>query len=217
VSARDIYFDRWWLRSFCGNILTGLPRRWRSGLSLSAVAWATLVLGVVGQVRAQTEEAGEINREYAIKAAYLYQFGRYVKWPERSFADRNSPLVIGVLGNDPFVGLLDEIARTKRLDGRPIVIRRFASMAQYTPCHILFVPASVGAAEEAAAIRRLRGGPTLLVGEEPGFAEQGGTVNFFPEENKIRFEINTDAAREGQLKISSKLLSLAKIVGTLSR
>lgn len=170
-----------------------------------------VVVGGVRDARAQLEES-ELNREYAIKAAYLYQFGRYVQWPAESFADNQSPLVIGLLGPDPFGGILNEISRTKRLEGRPIVVRQFASMADYTPCHILFVNAVVTPEEKTAAIQHTRGKPVLLVGEEPGFAERGGTINFFLEENRIRFEINTEVARQNQLKISSKLLSLAKIV-----
>jgi hypothetical protein len=161
---------------------------------------------------AQTEDAEELNREYAIKAAYLYQFSRYVQWPAQSFAGDQAPLVLGVLGADPFRDILDAIARTKQVEGRSIVIRRFSSMAEYTPCHILFVASSAGPEQTAAAIRKLRGAAVLLVGEEPGFADHGGSVNFFLDDNRIRFEINTEVAKKGQLKISSKLLSLARIV-----
>jgi hypothetical protein len=118
-----------------------------------------------------------------------------------------------VLGVDPFGGVLDEIARSKRIEGHTIVIRRFASMADYTPCHILFIAASVSPEEKAAAIQKARGSAVLLVGEEPGFADEGGMINFFMDENKIRFEINTENAKQDRLKISSKLLSLAKIIG----
>ena len=164
------------------------------------------------RLQAQYDEGSEISREYAIKAAYLYQFGRYVEWPAQAFADERAPLVIGVLGADPFGNLLEEIARTKRIEGRPIVIRRFTSAADCTFCHILFVCASVDSESKTLILQKVRGNPTLLVGEEPGFAERGGTINFFLDENKIRFEINTEVARRDQLKISSKLLSLAKIV-----
>jgi hypothetical protein len=161
----------------------------------------------------QSEESPEVSREYAIKAAYLYQFGRYVQWPDSAFANERSPLVIGVLGVDPFNGILDEIARTKRIEGRQIVIRRFQTMAEYKPCHILFVSASVTPEQKAAAFEKAQGSPLLLVGEEPGFAEHGGKINFFLDENKVRFEINMEVAKQDRLKISSKLLSLAKIVG----
>jgi len=158
------------------------------------------------------ETAAEVNQEYAIKAAYLYNFGRYVQWPAQAFADRDAPLVIGGLGNDPFGGLLDEIGK-KRLDGRPIAVRRLASMADYKPCHILFVAASAAAKDKSEALKLAQRSPILLVGEEAGFAEQGGTVNFILEENKVRFQINRETAKREQLKISSKLLGLARIVG----
>jgi hypothetical protein len=187
---------------------SGLLRR----LLLPVLVWMLALAGNVQRAHPQPEEAGEPNREYAIKAAYLYQFGRYVQWPAKSFSGDSDPLVIGVLGVDPFGGILEEIARTKRIEGRPIAVRRFASMAEYTPCHILFVNASVSPEQKAAAIDRAQKMPVLLVGEEPGFAERGGTVNFFLDENKIRFEINIEIAKQDQLKISSKLLSLARIV-----
>ncbi len=176
-----------------------------------AVLGLTTFLAGGAAARAQSDDDG-IDREYAIKAAYLYQFGRYVQWPAATFADERSPLVIGVLGQDPFGGILEEIARTKRIDGHPIVVRRFASMADYTACHILFITSSVAPEQKAAALQKLQGTPTLLVGEEPGFAKEGGAINFFLEENKIRFEINMEIAKQDQLKISSKLLSLARLV-----
>lgn len=182
-------------------------------LPLLALVWIITLAGGVGRLQAQSDDVSDLNREYAIKAAYLYQFGRYVQWPSESFATPQSPLVIGLLGPDPFGGILNEIARTKRLEGRPIVVRQFATMADYTPCHIMFVSAAVPADQKTAAIQQAQGKPILLVGEEPGFAERGGTINFFMEENRIRFEINTEVARQDQLKISSKLLSLARIIG----
>jgi len=186
----------------------------QSGFRLAARALG-LALAAAGVCVAQTEpeEGGTVNREYAIKAGYLYNFGGYVQWPAAVFPRGDSPLVIGVLGTDPFGGLLDEIARTKKVGGRRIVAKRFASMAAYTPCHILFVASTVSREEEAAAIGKLRGSPVLLVGEDPAFARRGGTVAFFVEENRVRFEINLEACKKRQLKVSSKLLSLAKVVG----
>jgi hypothetical protein len=164
-------------------------------------------------LHAQSDESGVVNREYAIKAAYLYQFGYYIQWPAGSFADKTSPFVIGVLGENPIGGSLDEIAREKKIDGRPIVIKRFASPAAYSPCHILFVADSYDAAKILPTIRKSQKFPVLLVGEKPGFAQQGGTINLYIEQNKVRFEVNMEVAKQEQLKISSKLLSLAKIVG----
>ncbi len=187
---------------------------WRGSLAAGIGVLLLLVLdGRPTSIHAQDEDAATTSREYAIKAAYLYQFCRYVEWPSQSFADAAAPLVIGVLGMDPFGAILDEIARTKRIENRPIAIRRFASAANYEFCHILFVASSAGPEQTAAVVKKTRGTPVLLVGEEPGFAEHGGTGNFFQEDNRICFEINVEAAKRNRLKISSKLLSLAKIIG----
>jgi hypothetical protein len=194
-----------------GFPVAGKPPRVAHGLVLAFVAVAAS-LAVASRLDAQGDEPPEINREYAIKAAYLYQFGRYVQWPDQTFADKDSPLVIGVLGTDPFGGVLEEIAHTKRIEGRPILVKHFNSMSEYTPCHILFVTASAGQEQAAAAIQKAQKTHLLLVGEEPEFARNGGTMNFFLDENKVRFEVNTDVAKQEQLRISSKLLSLAKIV-----
>jgi hypothetical protein len=195
------------------NRAARMPGRIGRGLLLPALVWTMALLGGARPLWAQPDDSSDLNREYAIKAAYLYQFGRYVQWPAQSFAGVDSPLVIGILGPDPFGGILEEIARTKRVEGRPIVVRHFASLAEYTACHILFIAAPVSPEQEAVVIQKLHGTPVLLVGESPKFAERGGTVNFFQEENRIRFEINPEVAKQDQLKISSKLLSLAKIVG----
>jgi hypothetical protein len=163
---------------------------------------------------AQSDEGGVINREYAIKAAYLYQFGHYIQWPSDAFTDDKSPFVIGILGTDPFGDTLNEIARDKKIGGRQIVIRQFNSLADYKPCHILFIASPTEITDQLRNISKLQNFPVLLVGERHGFAEQGGTINLLIEQNKVRFEVNTEVAKREQLKISSKLLSLAKIAGS---
>jgi hypothetical protein len=176
-----------------------------------AVLWPLIFAAGIAILHAQ--DGSVVNREYAIKAAYLYQFGHYIQWPTDSFADEQSPFVIGVLGDDPFGGALDEIARDKKINDRRIVIKRFSSPANYSPCHLLFVVSSADVTEKLGAIRKAQRFPVLLVGESPGFAEHGGTINLFIEQNKVRFEVNMEVAKQQQLKISSKLLSLAKIIG----
>ncbi len=161
---------------------------------------------------AVAQEGDVINREYPLKALFLYHFGHYVEWPAASFRGPDSPFVIGVLGGDPILETLTELAQTKRINGRAIVVRRFASPAAIEPCQILFLGRDISREVHQAAIDGLRDKPVMLVGETRGFAHRGGTVNFVVESNKIRFEINLEAARQHQLKISSKLLALSRIV-----
>jgi hypothetical protein len=189
-----------------------LPPSMRS-LIAPAVLCALIFALRIDSLRAQSTEGGVINREYGIKAAYLYQFAYYIVWPAGSFADNQSPFVIGILGSDPFGDSLNDIARNKKVDGRQIVIKQFNSLADYKPCHILFVSSSAEpVGNDLISIRKQQRFPVLLVGETPDFTEQGGAIKLFIEQNRIRFEVNMDVARRNQLKISSKLLSLAKIV-----
>jgi hypothetical protein len=162
--------------------------------------------------QAARAQSDVINREYPLKALFLYNFGSYVDWPAGASASNADPFVIGILGASPIELPLREIAATQKVNGRPIVVERFASVEAIKACHILFVPAAVGREIQQQAIQRVRGEPVLVVGESPGFAAAGGAVNFFIEANKIRFEVNVDAALAQRLKISAKLLALAKIV-----
>ena len=177
-----------------------------------AAACVLLVANGLASLEAQPSDSLDSNRAYTVKAAYLLQFARYVEWPADAFAAPESPWVIGVLGPYPFDTVFEDVARTKRIEGRAVTIRRYSSMAQYAPCHILFVAAATEPAQRALALEQLKQSPVLLVGEEPGFVEGGGVVNFFLEEGRVRFEINIQAARQRRLKISSNLLSLAKLV-----
>ena len=177
-------------------------------MSRSAKTIWLLLLGMLVSAAplATSESAGQtaVSREYTIKAAYLYNFSRYVRWPDRSFRE-GDPFVIGVLGTDPFGSNLERIAAAKNVDGRKISIRRFASLDKMTTCHVLFVAASLDPKKQREAIRTLGSSPVLLVGETPGFAKAGGAINFYVEANRTRFEINLDAARRARLEISSKL------------
>jgi hypothetical protein len=154
-----------------------------------------------------------VSREYPLKVAYLYNFGSYVEWPASAFPTPQSPFVVGVMGANPFGTLLDEVASTKKIQGRPIVIRYLTSAAEATACQLVFIAEGASYAERLATIKATRPFPILTVSESPGMAAQGAIVNFFVEHNKIRFEINVKAAREHELTISSKLLSLSRVIG----
>ena len=185
-------------------------RRWRW--------WVCLLVGCCAfghprpGIAQQDSNEPVVNREYHLKALFLYNFGGYVEWPADAFSSGQDPFVIGVLGSSPVDVTLKEISATKRINGRKIVVQRFASLDSLTPCQILFIARDVAPQQQVAAISRLQSHPVLVVGESPNFSGRGGCVNFIIEANRIRFEINIDAAKQHRLKISAKLLALAKIV-----
>ncbi|MBN2476951.1 MAG: YfiR family protein [Pirellulales bacterium] len=153
-----------------------------------------------------------VSREYAIKAAFLYNFGQYVRWPANAFGDPGDPFVIAVLGPDPFGETLNVIASTKRLGGRNVVIQRIDALEPEPEarCHILFIPDGVATPRQLEAMGRFRGAPVLVVGETPGFTGRGGAIELYIRHNKVRFRIDRQAAGEHQLAISSRLLDLEK-------
>ena len=158
----------------------------------------------VGDGRAQESQP----TEYQIKAAFLFNFAKFVEWPPEAFADANSPLVIGVLGENPFGDDLERTIRGKTINNRPLVIKEFRSPAEATNCHILFISTSEKQ-RLPEILKSLHGTSVLTVGETDRFTETGGMINFVTEGNKIRFQINVEAAKSAGLKVSSKLLSLA--------
>ncbi len=175
------------------------------------VAATWLAAPVAGQ---QEPEPVNPPDEYTVKAAFLYAFGRFIEWPPQTFADASEPFVIGVGGTDSFGGALNEIAAKKTIDGRRIVIRRFATPDDYRPaCQILFVSRSLTNEQQAAFLKKTERKPVFVIGETPGFAEKGGTANFFVDGDRIRFEINAETARQSHLRMDAKLLSLGKPVG----
>jgi len=160
----------------------------------------------------QGPDEAVINREYPLKALFLYNFGSYVEWPTDTFSDPQDPFVIGVLGTAPLEKPLQGLASNKTIAGRKIVVEFFPTAEAIKPCQILFIARSVNVREQRLAMQKLRNQPVLIVGESDGFVGQGGSVNFFIEANKIRFEINPETVKQRELKLSSKLLSLARIV-----
>jgi hypothetical protein len=183
--------------------------------SLAAV-WSVVLLLMVSPCAAQAQlaanEGGMISREYPLKALFLYNFGGYVEWPAESFVSADQPFVIGILGGAPLDDTLRELAQTKKVAGRRIAVEQFPTVDSVRPCQILFIARDVSPQHERQVVASLQSQPVLIVGESPGFASRGGCVNFFIEANKIRFEINIEAARQQHLRISSKLLALARIV-----
>ncbi len=153
-----------------------------------------------------------ISREYPIKAAFLYNFGNYVTWPEEAFSGPQAPFVVGIFGGNPFGDSLDRIAAAKRIGGRRIVFEELSADSSPDRCQILFITRKASRANVAAVLAKVRNKPVLIVGESPDFARRGGCVNFIVEGNKTRFEINPAEAKRRQLAVSAKLLSLARLV-----
>jgi len=149
--------------------------------------------------------------EYRVKLAFLYNFAQFIQWPPETFGNSSDPLNICVAGPDPFQGEIEQSLRGRTAGGHPIRITRLKPEGDPKACQVVFVRAS----EKKSASKVLsavKGSSTLTVGECKGFADQGGVINFTLDENKLRFEINLDAATQTRLKISSKLLALAKLV-----
>jgi hypothetical protein len=150
--------------------------------------------------------------EYQLKAVFLFNFVQFVEWPEAAFASADAPIVIGVLGTDPFGPVLDEIVRDEKIAQRPLVVKRCARLEEAKSCHLLFISGS----EESRfdqIIAQLRGRAILTVGDFDHFARRGGMIRFMSEKNRIRLRINLESARAAGLRLSSKLLRPAEIVG----
>lgn len=175
---------------------------------LSALMLAAWVGGCcVASIFAQSREASE----YQIKAAFLYNFAKFVEWPHQASGEAGDPMTICIVGEDPFGNILDQFVAGKPINGRPVSIRRSTPGQDLKGCQIAFVSSAEKDRLRAIFANANRAG-VLTVGETEGFALRGGVIGFIRVENKVHFEINPDAAQRANLKISSKLLSLAKIV-----
>jgi hypothetical protein len=149
--------------------------------------------------------------EYQVKAAFLYNFGKFVEWPAEPGAP-DGPFVITILGRDPFGGVLDETLHGKTIEGRDIAVRRAASADRVDHSQILFISDSERQRlPEIIASLGMR--PVLTVGETSGFSEMGGVIGFQVEGDRVRLEVNLAAARRCGLRISSDLLRIARVVG----
>ena len=161
---------------------------------------------------AQEDEYLATNREHQIKAAYIYQFGRYVHWPDATFPTPQSPLVIGVMEDDPIVPHLERIAVGRKVQERPIRIRKFSSPSDIQPCHIVFLSPSVPLKDQVEVLRKMKRQGVLTVGDTPGFTERGGTIQFVIKDNNVIVHIARKTAEQEGLSISAKLLQVAHIV-----
>jgi hypothetical protein len=180
---------------------------------LSIVSWAVALAAATAPAPAQAPAQGSVAPEYQVKAVFLYNFAQFVEWPASAFPDSAAPLVICVLGEDPFGPYLDETVRGETVQAHPLAVQRHRRVEDIKGCHILFV--SRQELERLPEILdTLKGRPTLTVGDAEGFAKRGGMIRFMTDQNRIRLRINLQAARAANLTLSSKLLRPAQIVRT---
>jgi YfiR/HmsC-like len=183
-----------------------LESRRGTGLALWLGIWAALV--VVCSPAGLAARGG--TREYEIKAAYLYNFLNYIEWPEQSLPPEGGNITIGVIGENPFGQALDPL-KGKQVKGRTLTVKAVSAAAELKDCQIVFISSSEKD-RLPQIFESLKDAKTVTVSEIDGFAQRGGIINFVYERNRVRFEINQEAARSKGLTISSDLLKLARLV-----
>jgi hypothetical protein len=149
--------------------------------------------------------------EYQVKAAFLLNFVKFIEWPSEAFQNEKAPVTLCVFGHDPFGSALDDIIRGRIVNNRSVLVRRINEMRDLKSCQLVFVSAADDKRLPEVLIS-LKDASAIVVGETEGFAERGGGIQFFLEDNRLRFAVNVDAAQRARLKVSSKLLALARIV-----
>jgi hypothetical protein len=150
-------------------------------------------------------------REHELKAAFVYNFTKFVEWPSGSFPGTNAPFVVAVAGHSPCTAELEKIAKERKINGRQMIIKKVVTFDAAQDAQALFVSVS----EDSRSrdwLAAVRGRSVLTIGESELFCKQGGVINFLLEGEKIRFEINMDQAEASGLKVSAQLQKLARKV-----
>jgi len=178
--------------------------------SLSALLLLTFTL-LFPLVRQSVAGQSSAISEFRVKATFLFQFTQFVDWPTEAFSTAQTPLVIGIFGEDPFGTFLEETVRDERANGHALAVERYRRLEEVKNCHVLFVSGSE-ASRTGDIVTALKGRSILIVGDSNGFADRGGMIQFVTQENRIRLRINLAAARAAKLTISSKLLRPATVI-----
>jgi hypothetical protein len=167
-------------------------------------------LGVLAVAVTLSAQAAS-SAEYRIKAVFLFNFVQFVEWPASAFANERAPLVICVVGDDPFGDALDETIEGESIEKRKLLVRRVSHREGLHRCHLLFVSRSEQARLGEVFQAVGSSAPVLTVSDIDGFVERGGTIGFFLERKRVRFEISPAHAQNRGLKLSSQLLGLGRI------
>ncbi len=170
----------------------------------------SLIILVAGALQLYAQAPETAFDEYQVKAAFLYNFAKFVEWPPGTFANSTDPIGICIVGQNPFGSALENMVQGKKVGERAFVVRRFPDTQQAKSCQILFI----GAGEwkrVRSLLDTLKGAAVLTVGETDDFTSSGGVIAFQLQGTRVRIQISLEAAQRARLRISSKLLSLAEI------
>lgn len=175
--------------------------------------WAFPLLAALGLAQPEVSWATPRARsapEQAVKAEFIERFTRFIDWPDSAFASPSAPFIVCAWGRGPLTSQLEQVVSRQPIKGRPVRFLHVDSRDELLPCHVLYV-ATPDRAVVRSIVASTRGKPLLSVGDQPGFAEDGVLINLFLDtKGFVRFEINLDAARLSGLKISAKLMRLAR-------
>jgi YfiR/HmsC-like len=178
------------------------------GIGVFLWGWCMFMTGQVLAV----ESAYAAEMEYEVKAAFIHNFTKFIDWPSEAFETSDSPFRIGILGTGSIDKSLMNLSG-KETQARLLEVSRVQNPNEYSQFHVIFVNSSENGRLKSI-LQTLKGAGILTVGDMPGFAERCGVINFYLKSGKVRFEINVEASHLEKLKISSKLLRLARIVNS---
>ena len=178
----------------------------RLGIKVAIVVLVLFLQGTSNSIPAYCQSA--VSDEYLVKLAFLFNFAKFVRWPDRAFAEDKAPLLFCVFGENPFGNRL-KVLENKTIAGRPIVTQRANTLSQIGHCHVLYISSSKRA-HLKQVLNEVKGRPVLTVSDIPGFACHGGIIGLFKWESKVRFAIDQHVATESGLSISSQLMKLSK-------
>lgn len=176
------------------------PKRW--------ICLLFLLAPIIGLQPSRAQ--GKPPLEYQVKAAFLFNFTRFIHWPPSAYASADAHFVIGIIGNDPFGPYLDDLVNGEQVDGHRIVVRRYTDDGDLSNCQLLFI--GMGDAGKLRSVLLAGAHPGMLtVGDANSFIPSGGMIRFFKDDNHIKIEIRLAAAKAAQLDISAKLLQVSKV------